>query len=330
MKTRLTTSPEIAAGFIKRGEVVAFPTETVYGLGADLFNPSAIAKIFEAKGRPPDNPLIAHICSIDQIELLAYRLGKTARSLVEAFFPGPLTIVVRRKASVPLIVTGGLDTIGIRMPRHQVARALISQSGVALAAPSANVSGRPSPTTWNAVRDDLDGRIACILKGDQTEVGLESTVVDCTRAVPVILRSGAVTLEDLKSVVPRVITAASDSQDLRRSPGTRYRHYAPEATVRLVGHPDQAQPSKESAFIGISQPSNPALFVYTRICLGIPEYAQSLFSFFRWCDEKRIGTIYCEMVPEGGLGVALMDRLKRAAGLGVEHHQSQQEWKVND
>lgn len=314
MKTRLTTSPAIAASFIQRGEVVAFPTETVYGLGADLFNPSAIAKIFAAKGRPADNPLIAHISSIDQIDLLAYGIGKTAQSLVEAFFPGPLTIVVRRKASIPPIVTGGLDTIGIRMPRHHVARALITESGVPLAAPSANVSGRPSPTTWSAARDDLDGKIACILKGDQTEVGLESTVVDCTKAVPVILRSGAVTLEDLRRVTPRITSAASDSHDLRRSPGTRYRHYAPEAKVRLVRHPDEAEPSKKSAFIGVSQPGNAAVFEHTRICPGIPEYARSLFSFFRWCDEKRIGTIFCEMVPEVGLGVALMDRLKRAAG----------------
>src|SRR5678816_2989895 len=297
MKTRLTTSPEIAAGFIKRGEVVAFPTETVYGLGADLFNPAAIAKIFAAKGRPGDNPLIAHISSIDQIERLAYRLGKTAHSLVEAFFPGPLTIVVRRKASVPPLVTGGLETIGIRMPRHDLARALITEAGVPLAAPSANASGRPSPTTWNAVRDDLDGKIACILKGDQTEVGLESTVVDCTKAVPVILRAGAVTLEDLRRVTPRIMSAAADSDDLRRSPGTRYRHYAPEAKVRLVSHPDQAQPSKRSAFIGISQPSNTAVFDHIRICMGIPEYARSLFSVYGRRDQKRIGTIFCEMVP---------------------------------
>ena len=314
MKTRLTTSPAIAAGFIKRGEVVAFPTETVYGLGADLFNPSAIARIFEAKGRPADNPLIAHISSIDQVELVSDRPGITARRLIEAFFPGPLTIVVRKKAAVPAIATGGLETIGIRMPRHEAAQALIAHAGVPLAAPSANVSGRPSPTTWDAVRQDLDGRIACILKGDQTEVGLESTVVDCTRNHPVILRSGAVTLEQVRSVTPRVQMAESNSSDLRRSPGTRYRHYAPAARVRLVRHPDDQKSSGRCAFIGLSKPNKNAGFEKVRICSSVPEYARSLFSFFRWCDEKGIGTIYCEMVPEEGLGVAIMDRLKRAAG----------------
>ena len=315
MKTRFTTSPATAAEFIRRGEVVAFPTETVYGLGADLFNPSAIAKIFEAKGRPADNPLIAHISSIDEIDQIAHRPGQTARRLIEAFFPGPLTIVVRKKTTVPAIATGKLETIGIRMPRHRIARALISKAGGPIAAPSANVSGRPSPTTWNAVRQDLDGRIACILKGDQTEVGLESTVVDCTRAVPIILRTGAVTIEELRAVAPRVTMARSNSLDLRRSPGTRYRHYAPEAKVKLVAHPDDAITSERSAFIGLSKPGRDASFVETRICTEVSAYARDLFGFFRRCDDKGIGTIFCEMVPEVGLGVALMDRLKRAAGV---------------
>lgn len=315
MKTRLTKSPAIAADFIRRGEVVAFPTETVYGLGADLFNPSAVARIFAAKGRPADNPLIAHISSLDQIQLIANQPGQAARKLIEAFFPGPLTIVVRKKSVVPAIATAGLETIGIRMPRHKIASALITEAGVPLAAPSANASGRPSPTTWNAVRDDLDGKISCILKGDQAEVGLESTVVDCTGAVPAVLRAGAVTLEELRSVTSRIRIANSDSHDLRRSPGTRYRHYAPRARVRLVEHPDQAAPSNGSAFIGLTKPKRNAGFEAVKICQAIPDYARSLFSYFRWCDERGIGTIYCEIVPEAGLGVALMDRLKRAAGI---------------
>ena len=315
MKTRLTLSPAIAADFIKRGEVVAFPTETVYGLGADLFNPLAVAKIFSAKGRPADNPLIAHVSSIEQIELLAFKPGKTATRLIEEFFPGPLTLVLRKKPSVPGIATAGLETIGVRMPRHNAARALINAAGVPLAAPSANVSGKPSPTTWKAVQQDLDGLISCILKGDQTEVGLESTVVDCTGTVPVILRAGAVTLEDIARVAPRIRYAHLPSHETPRSPGTKYRHYAPQAKVILVDDPGRLTVSDRAAFIGITRPGKTNAFEYVRICEGVQDYARKLFDFFRSCDEKGIGTIYCEMVPEKGLGLALMDRLKRAAGI---------------
>ncbi len=228
MKTRVTRSPRIAAGFIERGEVVAFPTETVYGLGASLLNEDAIRKVFRAKGRPADNPLIAHVASREQILIIARKIPPIAEKLIEAFFPGPITLVLPRHPSVPRIATAGLDTIGVRMPRHTIAQELISHFGGPLAAPSANLSGRPSPTRWQDAKADLDGRIACILKGDQTEVGLESTVVDCTGKGLVVLRAGAVTLEDLESVAGRVRVARHTPGKTPKSPG----HEVPSLCAR--------------------------------------------------------------------------------------------------
>ncbi|MFN7621581.1 MAG: L-threonylcarbamoyladenylate synthase, partial [Acidobacteriota bacterium] len=195
MKTELTKSVESAARYIIEGEVVAFPTETVYGLGANIFNEAAIAKIFAAKGRPSDNPLIAHIATLDQLLSLAREIPPAARLLIDRFFPGPLTVVLPKLPAVPMIATAGLETIGVRMPDHPLAIELLRACGLPLVAPSANLSGRPSPTTWQAVLEDLEGRIACILQGEPTRVGLESTVVDCTAAVPTLLRAGAITLE---------------------------------------------------------------------------------------------------------------------------------------
>lgn len=180
MHTKLTRSVDVAARYIFSGEVVAFPTETVYGLGANVFDEGAIEKIFLAKGRPSDNPLIAHIGSLSQLELLVDKVTPTAAKLIDGFFPGPLTLVLPKRDDVPEIATAGLDTIGVRMPLHKLALSFIRACRMPLVAPSANLSGKPSPTTWQAVKTDLDGRIACILKGEPTDVGLESTVVDCT------------------------------------------------------------------------------------------------------------------------------------------------------
>src|SRR5258707_9388560 len=200
MLTVLTESPEDAAEFVRRGELAAFPTETVYGLGADLFNQTALQKIFNAKQRPADNPLIAHISSIDELGFLTSDISDNATKLIERFFPGPLTIVFPRKSTIPDLATAGLSTIGIRMPRHPIARAFLKAVGGPVAAPSANLSGRPSPTTWEAVHEDLNSRIACILKGGPSEVGIESTVVDCSMEIPVLLRPGAVTFEQLREI----------------------------------------------------------------------------------------------------------------------------------
>ena len=182
---RLTRSPQEAAEFILKGELVAFPTETVYGLGASLWDESALRKIFDAKGRPSDNPLIVHIAGLDQLDSIAATIPKSASIFIRRFFPGPLTLVLPKHPRVPLLATAGLETVAVRMPRLALAQEFLGLCGVPVAAPSANLSGRPSPTTWEAVKTDLDGRIACILVGDQTEVGLESTVVDCTGEQPI-------------------------------------------------------------------------------------------------------------------------------------------------
>jgi L-threonylcarbamoyladenylate synthase len=313
LKTKVTQSPSIAARFIQHGEVVAFPTETVYGLGANIFNEVAIRKIFIAKDRPADNPLIAHVHDVSQLQLLTREIPPMAAKLIEVFFPGPLTLVMPKNAGVPAIATAGLDTIGVRMPKHPIARQFLRACQIPLAAPSANLSGRPSPTTWQAVRADLEGRISCILKGDQTKVGLESTVVDCTGQRPVILRAGAVTLEQLRRVIPE--TELSDAEDVSapKSPGMKYRHYAPRAKVVINSSPQHTIPADKAAYIGLEPPLQPEAFNRVRVCRNVEHYAHELFQFFRECDMEEVETIYCQAVKEEGLGLALMDRIRRAA-----------------
>ncbi|HZS09014.1 MAG TPA: L-threonylcarbamoyladenylate synthase [Blastocatellia bacterium] len=311
--TVLTESPQQAAHFIREGEVVAFPTETVYGLGANLFDEAAIRKIFASKGRPADNPLIAHVADLSQLRLVARDVTRAAQKFIAAFFPGPLTVLLPKSERVPLLATAGLETVGVRIPRHPVAREFLSACGVPVAAPSANLSGRPSPTTWETVQADLDGRISCILKGDQTEVGLESTVVDCTGVVPVVLRAGAITLERLREVIPETRLSEGGAGELPKSPGLKYRHYAPQAGVVLVAQPHEASPAANAAYIGIGAHPQAASFGRHRACDSVEDYARALFLFFRQCDAAGIGLIYCQAVTEAGLGLALMDRIRRAA-----------------
>ena len=311
METRLTRSITEGAEFIRLGGVVAFPTETVYGLGANVFDETAVAKIFKAKQRPPDNPLIAHVSSIEQIQELSSDVTLAARKFIDAFFPGPVTVVIAKSPRVPLLATAGLETIGIRMPRFELSREFIAACGVPLVAPSANLSGRPSPTTWQAVFEDLNGRIDCILQGEPTEIGLESTVVDCTGAQPILLRKGSVSLEELQLVVPETVSCDAATNEPVRSPGLRHKHYSPRAKVRLVGKGTTFDREASRAFIGLDEPNGD--FELTRILSSTEEYGRSVFAFFRECDERGINMIYCQSVEETGIGDALMDRLRRAA-----------------
>jgi len=311
VKTVLTQSAIEAAAFIKRGGIVAFPTETVYGLGADVFDESAIRKVFTAKNRPADNPLIAHIGSMDQIRLITDRIPSSAEKLIEAFFPGPLTIVVPRASTVPMIATAGLDTIGVRMPANKLAQDFLRECGVPIVAPSANLSGRPSPTTWQSVYEDLDGRIDCILQGEPTTIGLESTVVDCRGAHPVLLRKGAVSLENLRAVAPEISEAGAEDVGTARSPGLKHRHYSPRAQVMIADDASSLTLASTEAYIGLSTPE--AGSAHIKICSSINDYAASLFEFFRECDRCGIIAIFCERVEETGIGAALMDRIRRAA-----------------
>ncbi|MEQ1922901.1 MAG: L-threonylcarbamoyladenylate synthase [Pyrinomonadaceae bacterium] len=311
MKTVLTNDPVEAAEFIKRGGVVAFPTETVYGLGANLFNENAIANIFKLKKRPANNPLITHVSSVDQIGELVADIPLRAEKFIEAFFPGPLTIVLYRSGKVPSIATAGLDTIGIRMPRLKLANEFLSACQVPVVAPSANISGRPSPTKWQAVSEDMFDKVDCILQGDQTEIGLESTVVDCTGDVPLLLRQGAISIDELRRVVGNTQVYKHVKGDVARSPGLLHRHYAPRASVHIVRNASQVTGAEDAAFIGLKSFGLP--FKRERILSSADGYAQAVFEFFRDCDRRTIKTIYCEPVPETGIGAALMDRLRRAS-----------------
>lgn len=312
MTTIITSDPAEAAEHARRGLPVAFPTETVYGLGAPVSDVAGIRRIYEAKERPPTNPLIVHVADQGDISNIAAEVSITAQLLIEAFFPGPLTLVLPKHQSVPDVVSAGLSTVGVRMPDHPIALRFIEVVGEAVAAPSANRSGRPSPTSWAAVKDDLDGRIACILKGDRTRMGLESTVLDCTGDEAVILRPGSVTLEMLRSVVPDVRLSHGGEEIKQRSPGTRFRHYAPRADVVIVDSPPAA-PGLNSAFIGMSAPADTRPYAYILVCDSVADYARDLFNFFRECEGLGVERIFCQAVARDGIGLALMDRIDRAA-----------------
>ncbi len=293
---------------------MAFPTETVYGLGADAFNAAAIAGIYRAKGRPSDNPLIVHVASVEAVGGVAAETPPHARRLIEAFFPGPLTLVLPRSPRLPAAVSAGLETVGVRMPADATAQAFLAACRTPVAAPSANRSGRPSPTSWQAVREDLEGRIGCILQSERSRYGLESTVVDCTGAAPVVLRSGSITLEMLRRVAPEAHAAAPGEALLARSPGTRHRHYAPTATVHVVERPDEAAADAPyAAYIGLTPPPPGAAFLLTCVAEDAAAYSYELFAFFRESDRRGARRIYCQAPPETGVGVALLDRIRRAA-----------------
>ncbi len=308
-ETLLTTDVSVAADCIRSGGLVAFPTETVYGLGANALDSDAVARVFVAKGRPANNPLIVHVADFEGVRSLSSSVPEYAESFMEAFFPGPLTLVLPRDPKVPYGTTAGLETVAVRMPDHPMALALIQQSGVFVAAPSANRSGRPSPTAWEDVYEDLNGRIDVILKGKPTKYGLESTVVDCTGEFPMILRPGGVSLEDLLLVHSQ--TAYSTSAALAaKSPGTAHRHYQPNAQVILVDHSRSLNLPEDAAFIGFSGGETARLRFEA---VDVADYAHHLFSFFRQCEKEGIRTIYCEKVAPFGMGRALMDRLERAS-----------------
>ena len=224
------------AKVIQEGGLVAFPTETVYGLGANALEEEAIYKIFEAKGRPADNPLIVHIANINELDMLVEEYSGLVKKVISKFWPGPLTIVFKKKDIIPEIVTAGLDTIAVRMPSSKIARKLIEMAGVPIAAPSANLSGKPSPTTVLHVIDDLTGKVDCIIDGGNCEVGLESTVLDLSTDIPTILRPGCVTYEELQEVLPDIVfdSALSDSAITPKSPGMKYVHYSPDADVYIL------------------------------------------------------------------------------------------------
>lgn len=310
-ENQLATAGELLAN----GRLVAFPTETVYGLGADARSDEAIKSVFEAKGRPTDNPLIVHVASVEQIYPLVLDVTAATKRLMVRFWPGPITLVFPKSKRVSNLVTAGLDTVAIRIPSHPWAHAILQHAQIPVAAPSANRSGSPSATTWQAVQQDLDQRIDAIVCGPPTAIGLESTVVDATGEHPRILRPGKITWEELVKVCPSIIPY-SGHVDLENavlnSPGLRHRHYQPSAHVTLV-HGHLPGVNQEAWFIGLNKSSGTDSCSRCLYCDSVEDYSARLFDFFRQADDAGVRTIFCEEVNESGIGVALMDRLRRAS-----------------
>jgi L-threonylcarbamoyladenylate synthase len=301
---------EEAAGLLKRGEPVAFPTETVYGLGADALNPEAIARVFEAKGRPSDNPMIVHVADHAGLARCG-RMDRRAELLAAAFMPGPLTLVLPSDSSIPLIARAGLPTVALRVPAHPVALVLLAVSGP-LVAPSANLSGRPSPTTARHVYDDLAGRIPAILDGGPCTVGIESTVVDLSGEHPVVLRPGVIDRRVLEEVLGERVLAAGGEESAPRSPGMKYRHYAPGARVRLVASPEDlaALPAQERMILTTSRHFKDIPGANIHLLRE-----STLYALFREADAAGVGEIVICAAPEE-LEPGLLDRIRKAAEPG--------------
>ena len=343
MKTKVITieenninmeAVEEAGEILKRGGLVAFPTETVYGLGGDALNGESSARIYVAKGRPSDNPLIIHIADMGDLSMIAKDVPKEAYLLADRYWPGPLTMIFHKTDIVPYATTGGLKTVAVRMPSHETARALIRAAGGFVAAPSANRSGRPSPTLARDVIEDLDGRVDLIIDGGQTQIGLESTIVDFTGEEPVILRPGYVTEAMVREAAGRVLTDQavidSDSDQAPRAPGMKYRHYAPRGSLFLV----EGEPGRVSAYIneqidlkrrqGLRTGVIAAQETADRYTADVVKSmgkrhdgeaaARQLFLVLRELDDENAQIIYAEAFAGEGVGAAVMNRLLKAAG----------------
>lgn len=331
-----------AAQIIRQGGLVAFPTETVYGLGANALDDGAAKRIYAAKGRPSDNPLIAHVSSIEEVNALVSDVPDTARKLMEAFWPGPLTLVFRKSDVVPYETTGGLDTVAVRMPGDLAARRLIALAGVPVAAPSANTSGRPSPTLASHVLQDLDGKIEMVIDGGAVGIGLESTIVDVSGSEPVLLRPGAVTVEMLEGILgkilidPVILGPVSDDRK-PKAPGMKYRHYAPQAQLWLVeGELNQVvdkikilteEKIKDGAAVGIICTEETKDRYRQGIIRSLGDrsredaIAHNLFGVLREFDDLNVDYIYSESFSGDHLGQAIMNRLMKAAGYQVIYAQ---------
>ncbi len=328
---------EEAAKVIKEGGIVAFPTETVYGLGADALNAEAVKKIFEAKGRPQDNPLIIHVASKDVSKYVS-NVSEVAEKLMNKFWPGPLTVVLNKKDIVPNVTSANLSTIGIRMPDNEVALKLIELSGTTIAAPSANISGRPSPTDIERCVEDLNGKVDCIIGGQKSKVGVESTIVDCTVNPPVVLRPGGVTLEMLREVDSEIELdkglMTKPTEDFKpKAPGMKYKHYAPNAKVRIISGNNEKVVEKIQEMVHnyidngkrvgiLSSKENADKYKMGEvISIGslykLEEVAQNLFEDLRKFDDINVDIILAEAYEEKGVGIAIMNRLKKSAGYDI-------------
>ena len=321
-----------AARLLAQGDLVAFPTETVYGLGANGLDPAAVAGIFAAKGRPQDNPLILHVPGPDHLARYCRSIPPAAYDLARRFWPGPLTMILPRREVVPDVVTAGLDTVGMRCPDHPVALGILELCQLPIAAPSANTSGRPSPTTAQAVWEDMAGRIDAVVDGGPCRVGVESTIVDLTGPQPRLLRPGGVTLEELEAAlgpvaVDEAVTRLMSTGEKPRAPGMKYRHYAPKAPVTVI----RGEAERTAQYI--AQHWKPGVGVicfedYVNLFPGGPlrslgprgdqaEQARRLFEALRWFDGQDVTTILAQSPDSDGLGLAVTNRLNKAAGFHI-------------
>lgn len=325
-----------AADIIRKNGTVIFPTETVYGLGANGLSSQAVKSIFTAKGRPSDNPLIMHVSCID---MLLYVIGETlsdkARLLIEKFWPGPLTLIFKKSSVVPIEVTAGLDTVAVRMPDNKIALELIRQSGLPIAAPSANISGKPSPTKAEHVIADMDGRVDIILCGSSSRVGLESTVLDLSGEVPTILRPGGITYEELSAALGQVEIDKGlvDRQTVPKAPGMKYTHYAPEAAMTIVrGELEAAvntiiklttEQKSQGKKVGILATDETKHSYKDGLVISIGSRenmytaASRVFDTLREFDKQQVDIIFAEALSEDNIGMAVMNRLKKAAGFNI-------------
>jgi L-threonylcarbamoyladenylate synthase len=319
-----------AAEILRRGGLVAFPTETVFGLGADATNRDALERLFAAKGRPSDNPLIVHIAEVEHWPIVARTMPLLAEQLLARFSPGPLTVVLPKHPTICELVTAGLDTVGLRIPNHPQARQLLAAAGVPIAAPSANRSGMPSGTTWQTVLEDLDGRIDAVLRGSTCAIGIESTVVDCVSEPPLLLRPGAISLVELQLVAPELqaYVPTDERAAAVSSPGLRHPHYKPTAAIHVVESASQAdhlmkaqlksamkleQHLAKCAYCGLDESNLEKYLGASRRFDSVEEYAHELYEFMRSVDRLGIHTLYCQRPSALGIGLALNDRLTRAA-----------------
>lgn len=318
-----------AAWIIRSGGLVAFPTETVYGLGANALDAKAVSKIFAAKGRPADNPLIIHIANLSDANLLAKNISLKSQKLMKTFWPGPLTLVLKKNKIVPSITCANLDSVALRMPENKIALALIRKSGVPIAAPSANISGSPSPTTAKHVLSDFGKKIDLIIDGGSTKHGLESTVIDMTSKIPVLLRPGAITQNQIEKVIGKIflhksLLGSSDKLNSIKSPGMKYRHYAPKAKLIVyIGKSELV----DKKIINDSLVSNQKIAVVSlgkkivlsnknKISISFKsktEMAKKLFSTLRSLDDQKVDSIFVKGIDNSGIGLAIMNRLLRAS-----------------
>lgn len=323
-----------AGKILKEGGLVAFPTETVYGLGGNALDPEASRKIYGAKGRPSDNPLIVHIADREDLDKIVKTVPEQAKILAEHFWPGPLTMILQKSDIVPYETTGGLESVAVRMPEHPVALKLIRAGGGYIAAPSANTSGRPSPTTAEHVKEDLSGKIEMILDGGPVGIGIESTIVDLTESVPTVLRPGYITLDDLSSLLGEVRMdkglLITESQVRPKAPGMKYRHYAPKAELTIVEGPQDAVVKKINSLVREGEGKGETIGVICTDetkeayeggvirCIGSrmkeETIARHLYQVLREFDQSEVTRIYSESFETPRMGQAIMNRLLKAAG----------------